>query len=67
MTEKKQEDIVRSPCVHICCLDDDDVCLGCYRTGDEICRWGSMNSDERRDVLKKVSEREQKSSKFMKL
>lgn len=64
---KPKDDIVKSPCVHICCLDEKDVCLGCYRTGDEICQWGAMNSEQRRDVLKKVSEREQAASNFMRL
>jgi predicted Fe-S protein YdhL (DUF1289 family) len=42
---------VRSPCVNICALDDQDLCIGCQRTGDEITRWGRMNNDERRHVI----------------
>lgn len=52
-------DKVASPCVSICALDDNDVCIGCHRTGDEILRWTQMNNDERREVLKKVAVREQ--------
>lgn len=65
MSESKKR--VASPCVHICCLDDNDVCLGCYRTGDEICQWGAMDDDARREVMKKVAEREQSASNFMRL
>lgn len=54
-------DKVRSPCVSICALDKDDICVGCHRSGDEITRWTRMNNEERRDVLRKVAEREQKS------
>lgn len=54
-------DKVRSPCVSICALDDDNVCVGCHRSGDEITRWARMNNEERRDVLRKVAEREKKS------
>ncbi|MGO1502840.1 MAG: DUF1289 domain-containing protein [Marinobacter sp.] len=54
------EDKVRSPCVSICALDERDVCIGCQRTGDEILRWTSMTSCERKAVLVKVAEREQK-------
>lgn len=42
---------VRSPCVNVCALDDDDVCTGCQRTADEIIRWGRMDNAERRLVL----------------
>ncbi|PVY79315.1 hypothetical protein C8D92_101528 [Tamilnaduibacter salinus] len=51
-------DVTPSPCVSICALDDDDVCIGCQRTGYEIARWGVMTEEERREVLKKVAERE---------
>ena len=56
---------VASPCVHICCLDEQDVCLGCHRTGDEICGWGAMTNDERKAVLVKVAERERADKNFM--
>lgn len=54
-------DKVRSPCVSICCLDENDICIGCHRSGDEITRWSQLTNDERLDVLRKVAEREQKS------
>ncbi|GGE78956.1 hypothetical protein GCM10011533_34080 [Streptosporangium jomthongense] len=54
------EDKVRSPCVSICALDANDICIGCQRTGDEILRWTSMTNQERRAVLLKVAERENK-------
>jgi predicted Fe-S protein YdhL (DUF1289 family) len=42
---------VRSPCVSICALDDQDLCIGCQRSADEITRWGRMSNDERRQVI----------------
>lgn len=53
-------DRVSSPCVSVCALDENDVCIGCHRTGDEILRWTQMTNDERRDVLRQVAEREEK-------
>ncbi|GAA0850593.1 MULTISPECIES: DUF1289 domain-containing protein [Marinobacter] len=53
-------DKVRSPCVSVCALDENDVCIGCHRTGDEILRWTQMSNDERREVLREVAKREQK-------
>ncbi|KAA1171197.1 DUF1289 domain-containing protein [Marinobacter salinexigens] len=56
----RASDKVRSPCVSVCALDENDVCIGCHRTGDEILRWTQMTNDERRDVLRKVAKREEK-------
>ncbi|MBZ2168211.1 MULTISPECIES: DUF1289 domain-containing protein [Marinobacter] len=53
-------DKVRSPCVSVCALDENDVCIGCQRTGDEILRWTQMTNEERRDVLREVAIREEK-------
>lgn len=55
----ESQDRVRSPCVAVCALDENDVCIGCHRTGDEILRWTTMSNDERREVLKSVAVREQ--------
>lgn len=48
---------VRSPCVSLCALDDDDICVGCQRTAAEITRWSRMTNDERREVLLRCHER----------
>ena len=56
-----RQDRVRSPCVAVCALDENDVCIGCHRTGDEILRWTSMTNDERRQVLEMVARREESS------
>ncbi|AXP05029.1 MULTISPECIES: DUF1289 domain-containing protein [Pseudomonas] len=48
---------VRSPCVNVCALDDDDVCTGCQRTVAEITRWSRMDNEERRSVLALCHER----------
>lgn len=51
---------VRSPCVSVCALDENDLCIGCHRTGDEILRWTRMTNEERREVLQEVAKREEK-------
>lgn len=52
-----EEKPMKSPCVSICLLNDDDVCVGCYRTGEEITEWGAYSNDERREVLVRSHER----------
>ena len=36
-----------SPCVRNCCLDENDTCLGCGRTLDEILCWRESTDAER--------------------
>ena len=57
---------VSSPCVNICSLDEQDICSGCYRSADEIFQWGVMDDNARRQVLRKVAEREASSGTMMK-
>lgn len=49
---------VPSPCVDICALDSNDVCIGCRRTAIEIGRWWEMTDEEKRKVLKEITVRE---------
>ncbi len=40
-----------SPCVLICTLDDEDRCLGCGRTLDQISGWAAMSKAEQWDIV----------------
>lgn len=48
---------VKSPCIEVCSLNDSDVCVGCYRTANEIIEWFSANDQRKREILAAVSER----------
>ncbi|MDE2092115.1 MAG: DUF1289 domain-containing protein [Gammaproteobacteria bacterium] len=50
-------ELVSSPCVNICCLDEEDICIGCGRTLDEIRRWSDMPEREKRTTLQCSAER----------
>ena len=49
---------VASPCVSICALNENDVCVGCYRTSDELTRWWGMNNTEKLATVERAKERE---------
>ncbi|MDQ7049294.1 MAG: DUF1289 domain-containing protein [Enterobacterales bacterium] len=49
--------IVQSPCVSNCCLDDDDICMGCFRHLDEITGWHSASQERRLEILKNCKKR----------
>lgn len=42
---------VESPCIRKCTLGDDDICVGCFRSLDEICAWGGASNNQRREML----------------
>ncbi|SDN27702.1 hypothetical protein SAMN05216196_1018 [Lutimaribacter pacificus] len=47
-----KRDEVESPCVKVCVVHPGErICIGCYRTVDEIARWSRMTSAERRAVI----------------
>jgi uncharacterized protein len=48
---------IESPCVRNCCLDDDNICLGCFRSIDEIKQWGLANHHERLLILQNAKQR----------
>ena len=55
---------VPSPCIDICDLDDASICVGCYRTIDEIVAWGSLNNNKKAEILELVDTRKKKLNKF---
>lgn len=54
MTVLKAE-VVLSPCMSICALDEQNVCIGCGRTGMEVSYWGRFNNEQKRQVLAHAS------------
>ena len=48
-----------SPCIRNCCLDDDDICLGCLRSLTEIMAWGGSNAAAKRRILAQAARRKQ--------
>jgi monothiol glutaredoxin len=50
-TSREPVPAVASPCIRVCTLDDDDICIGCGRSVVEICAWASMAAGEQQQVL----------------
>ena len=45
---------VPSPCVRNCCLDEQDICLGCFRHVQEVMDWGTCTNEEKRLIIKRA-------------
>lgn len=48
---------VQSPCVRNCCLNDSDICMGCFRSLEEIIHWSLVNDDAKMQILVQVAMR----------
>jgi predicted Fe-S protein YdhL (DUF1289 family) len=51
------DELVESPCIENCCLNNEKICLGCFRSLDEISQWQQMNDRTRQNVLLKAEQR----------
>ena len=49
--------MIHSPCVAKCGLNDDDICMGCYRTIDEIVGWSAGDDVFKTQVWEKLAQR----------
>ena len=48
----------QSPCINICVIHPHEgICVGCYRTLDEIAAWASMPAETRRAVIAELPAR----------
>ena len=46
-----QQAAVQSPCIDICRLDAQGLCIGCRRTIGEITEWSRATDARRREIL----------------
>ena len=49
-----------SPCVGVCTLDDDGLCLGCLRSEREIAGWTRMTAEQQWAVVRDLPNRSSK-------
>jgi predicted Fe-S protein YdhL (DUF1289 family) len=40
-----------SPCVRNCCLNQNDICMGCFRSLNEIVEWSNADNSRREAIL----------------
>lgn len=50
--------IIKSPCVRVCKIDEDDGrCLGCSRTAEEIRGWFQLADEEKLGIIAAIPDR----------
>ncbi|MEN0030957.1 MAG: DUF1289 domain-containing protein [Pseudomonadota bacterium] len=49
---------VKTPCVQVCIVDGPTgLCLGCYRTLQEIGGWSALSDDRRAEIMTELPSR----------
>ena len=57
MSKKKQIKIL-SPCIGVCELDiDDNFCIGCFRSTDEIAKWPLLDNQKALEIMEDIKKR----------
>jgi hypothetical protein len=55
----KEEGIVPSPCINVCKMNaQTGLCEGCFRTLDEIVKWGTATNEYKRAVWVEIEKRQ---------
>ncbi len=48
---------INKPCIRQCCLNEEDVCVGCFRTFDDMLLWNKANVEEKTKMLQMAEQR----------
>jgi len=48
---------VTSPCINICKLDENKICIGCYRSIDEIANWTKYTDEQKLQINDELENR----------
>jgi len=58
-THKQVDKTVDSPCIQVCTYDEEEeFCIGCYRSKQELQDWFIMTREQKLETLKKIEERQ---------
>ena len=57
--EPAQQNEIASPCTGVCKLDAHSVCLGCFRSIEEIMAWPTASAALRTKILGRCLERKE--------
>jgi predicted Fe-S protein YdhL (DUF1289 family) len=56
---------VKSPCISVCALDSNDICVGCFRSALEITDWLVMSEERKSEVLRLCAQRARDSGRMI--
>ena len=47
----------KNPCIRQCCLDKEDICIGCFRSLADILAWHSASPEQKQHILNECQNR----------
>lgn len=47
-------DDVKSPCILVCELNANKICIGCKRTSEEISNWSKYSNKQKLEVINRI-------------
>ena len=50
MTRQERSPPIVSPCQKVCKIED-NICIGCHRTLEQISNWSKMTDEERKKIM----------------
>lgn len=56
-SSEKAKEITTSPCNKVCKIDHNNICLGCFRTLEEIGKWSIISAAEKARINSSVTQR----------
>jgi len=56
MPSSERSQHIVSPCQNVCKIED-NICIGCFRTLDEISVWSKLSSQKRAEIMESVKKR----------
>jgi predicted Fe-S protein YdhL (DUF1289 family) len=57
---------VYSPCLGVCVLDEDELCIGCFRLLSEITWWDTFENEEKKMIILACKDRKEEYRKSYK-
>ena len=51
MDSIETDEKISSPCIQVCVLNDDEICLGCFRNLEEISAWSQSDEYEKQKII----------------
>ena len=48
---------IDKPCIRRCCLNEEEICLGCFRSFDDMCKWNKASREEKQQMLTVAEQR----------
>ena len=48
---------INSPCIGLCAVNDDNICIGCYRSLQEIGTWLQLDDKSKTQILANCHDR----------